>query len=302
MFDAIRRWRQDRVLKGAAIPDELWQEAFDALPFLAQYSDDEVGRLRDKVVLFLDAKAIVGAQEHDVTPLQRVVIALQACVLVLNLDLSLYDGWENVVVYPGEFIPNWEWEDEAGVMHTNHEPMAGEAMLRGPVVLSWPDVEASADWDEAGMNLVIHEFAHKIDMGSGDANGCPPLPAGMSAPEWRKTMASAYDDFCERVDGGEDTAIDPYAAEAPGEFFAVLSEVFFVDPGLLRDEYPEVYAQFARFYKQDPAARAAWSSTLGEAPIWGGTPCTPHRASRCTDRRSDRCNTERQERHRRAFP
>jgi MtfA peptidase len=256
MFDAIRRWRQERVLKGAAIPDDLWHEAFDALPFLVQYREDEVARLRDKVVLFLDAKAIVGAQGHEVTPLQRVVIALQACVLVLNLDLSLYDGWENVVVYPGEFIPKWEWEDEAGVIHTNDEPMAGEAMLRGPVVLSWPDVEASADWDEAGMNLVIHEFAHKIDMTSGDANGCPPLAAEMSAPAWRKTMASAYDDFCERVDGGEDTAIDPYAAEAPGEFFAVLSEVFFADPLLLRDEYPDVYAELAQFYKQDPAGRA----------------------------------------------
>ena len=185
MFEAIRNWRRERVLKRAAIPDALWHEALAALPFLDPCTDDEIARLRDLVVLFLDAKSIIGAQGHEVTPLQRVIIAMQACVLVLNLDLALYDGWESVVVYPGEFVPGWEWEDEAGVVHRNDEPMAGEAMLRGPVVLSWPDVAASADWEAAGMNLVIHEFAHKIDMRSGDANGCPPLPPGMSVPAWR---------------------------------------------------------------------------------------------------------------------
>ena len=255
VFEAIRKWRQQRVLQGAAVPDDLWQEAFESLPFLAIYTADEIARLRDKVVLFLDAKTIIGAQGHEVTPLQRVVIAIQACVPVLKLDLALFDGWEGVVVYPGEFIPGWEWEDEAGVVHKSDEPMAGEAMSRGPVVLSWPDVAASADWDAAGMNLVIHEFAHKIDMKSGDANGCPPLPAGMSMTTWRNVLGAAYDDFCARQDDGEDTEIDPYAAESPGEFFAVLSEVFFVDPVLLRDEYPDVYAQFGEFYRQDPAAR-----------------------------------------------
>ena len=68
-------------------------------------------------------------------------------MLVLNLDMALYDGWENVIVYPGEFMPGWEWEDDAGVVHRNDEPLAGEAMPGGPVVLSWPDVEACADWE-----------------------------------------------------------------------------------------------------------------------------------------------------------
>jgi len=175
-------------------------------------------------------------------------------VLILNLDLAFYDGIETVVLYPGEFVPGWEYEDEFGVMHEYGDSLAGEAMEKGPVVLSWPDVEASADWELSGMNLVIHEFAHKIDMRNGSANGCPPLPAELPAADWMKAMRRAYDDFCARVDRGEDTAIDPYASENAGEFFAVLSEVFFADPPLLRDEYPDVYAQFTRFYRQDPAA------------------------------------------------
>jgi Mlc titration factor MtfA (ptsG expression regulator) len=255
MFQALRNWRRGRVLRRAAIPDALWHDAVAALPFLGVYGEDELARLREIVVLFLDAKSIVGARGHEVTPLQRVVIAIQACLVVLNRDLSLYDGFENVIVYPDEFVPGWQWEDEAGVVHRNADPLAGEAMPGGPVVLSWPDVEASADWQACGMNLVIHEFAHKIDMRSGDANGCPPLSPDMSARAWNAAMNAAYGDFCERVDRGEETAIDPYAGDSPGEFFAVLSEVFFAEPELLAREYPDVYAQFSAFYRQDPVAR-----------------------------------------------
>ena len=188
LFAALRRYRRKRILRNAALPDALWRDACDALPFLAAYTADGTGRLRDLVVLFLDAKSIVGAQGHDVTPLQRTIIAIQACVPVLNLDLALYDGFENIVVYPGEFVPGWEYEDEYGVVHRQDDALAGEAMHGGPVVLSWPDVEASADWDGAQMNLVIHEFAHKIDMRDGDANGCPPLPDDQSRDDWQRVM------------------------------------------------------------------------------------------------------------------
>jgi Mlc titration factor MtfA (ptsG expression regulator) len=257
MFTALRQWRRRRVLDSNSIPEGLWRDSLESLPFLAMYTDSEIARLRDKVVLFLHAKSVVGARGHLVTPRQRVVIALQACVLVLNLDLAIYDGWESVIVYPDEFVPGWEWEDEAGVVHRNEEAMAGEAMQGGPVILSWADVEASQDWNAAGMNLAIHEFAHKIDMGNGVANGCPPLPVDMPAHVWKNTMLGAYAHFQVRVNRGERTAIDPYAAESPSEFFAVLSEVFFVDPAVLSHEYPAVYQQFARFYRQEPAARSA---------------------------------------------
>jgi Mlc titration factor MtfA (ptsG expression regulator) len=255
MWQALRRWREGRILRAAALPEALWQASVAALPFLSMYTPAETARLRDKVVLFLHGKGIVGAAGHDVTPLERTVIAVQACVLVLNLDLALYDDFENVIVYPAEFVPRREWEDEAGVVHASRDILAGEAMPGGPVVLSWPDVEASADFAVSGMNLVIHEFAHKIDMRNGDADGFPPLPPGMSIAAWRTALTGAYDDFVARVERREETVIDPYAAEHPGEFFAVLSEVFFAAPHLLQGEYPDVYAQFAAFYRQDPAAR-----------------------------------------------
>ena len=256
MFGAIRNWRRRRTLATAAIPEPLWRQALDTLPFLAIYTEDEIRRLRERVVVFLSEKSIVGAAGFAVTPLMRVLIALQACAPALWLDEDCYDGWENVVVYPDEFIIAREFEDEAGVVHRQREQLAGESMPGGPVVLSWSDVEAGADWDSAGMNLVIHEFAHKLDMGNGDANGCPPLPAGMNPGDWQRTMSAAFEHFRARVESEEDTAIDPYAAESPAEFFAVVSEVFFAEPALLLHEYADVYDLLRRYYRQDPARRA----------------------------------------------
>jgi Mlc titration factor MtfA (ptsG expression regulator) len=121
------------------------------------------------------------------------------------------------------------------------------------VILSWADVENAGDAD--GVNVVIHEFAHKLDMLNGDANGFPPLHSGMSREAWGRAFTEAFKDLCRRVEAGEDTDIDPYAAEAPGEFFAVVSEAFFEMPDIVRETYPAVYAQLAEFYRQDPASR-----------------------------------------------
>jgi hypothetical protein len=121
------------------------------------------------------------------------------------------------------------------------------------VVLSWADVQG-ADIDD-GVNVVIHEFAHKLDMRNGDANGFPPLHADMQRQAWAQAFSSAYQDFCARVDEGEDTRIDPYAGESPAEFFAVLSEAFFETPDVVCSEYPAVYAQLVQFYRQEPLQR-----------------------------------------------
>ncbi|HEX3138225.1 MAG TPA: M90 family metallopeptidase [Casimicrobiaceae bacterium] len=271
MFEAIRNWRRRRTLATAAIPETLWRQALDELPFLAIYTEDEIRRLRERVVVFLSEKGIVGAAAFAVTPLMRVLIAMQACAPALWLDADCYDGWENVIVYPDEFIIAREFEDEAGVVHRHREQLAGESMPGGPVVLSWSDVEAGADWESAGMNLVIHEFAHKLDMRNGDANGCPPLPPDMRPNDWQRTMKIAYEHFRARVESEEDTAIDPYAAESPAEFFAVLSEVFFAEPALLLHEYADVYDLLRRYYRQDPARRSEllmdWDHVLpGDGP------------------------------------
>ena len=153
-------------------------------------------------------------------------------------------------------MPGWEYEDEDGVVHRQDDALAGEAMRGGPVILSWPDVAASADWDESRMNLVIHEFAHKIDMHDGDAERLSAAARRRGAARLAARDARRIRRFLRARRCGRGHGDRSVRGREPGEFFAVLSEVFFADPLLLRDEYPDVYAQFARFYRQDPAARA----------------------------------------------
>jgi Mlc titration factor MtfA (ptsG expression regulator) len=250
----FRKWRRARTLERHPLDAGLWHAVLERYPFTRALAADERGRLRDCVVLFLDEKTIVGAGGLEVNGEMRLAIAAQACMPILNLGLDFYRGWSEVIVYPGEFVAEYDYVDEDGVQHHVEEPMSGESWLAGPVVLSWADAERRG---EEGYNVVIHEFAHKLDMLNGDANGFPPLHSGMSSDEWSRVFGAAYEEFRARVEREERTAIDPYAAEAPAEFFAVLSEAFFEIPETVRAEHPAVYAQLAAFYRQDPAARPA---------------------------------------------
>ncbi|HEY6241881.1 MAG TPA: M90 family metallopeptidase, partial [Burkholderiales bacterium] len=208
-------------------------------------------RLKVLVLLFLSEKEMHGAHGLELTDEVRLSIAVQACLPILNLGLDVYHGWVGVVVYPGEFRVRKEEVDEHGIVHTFDEELAGEAWPGGPVILSWEDVELT----ERGYNVVIHEFAHKIHMdGAGDED-LPAARAGMDAAKWRETLEKAYGRFCADVDADRPTFIDPYAAEHPAEFFAVMSEAFFTESAVLARDWPELYQQLAQFYRQDPAGR-----------------------------------------------
>ena len=251
----LRDWRRSRVLKQGALDPDLWRAAVDRYPFIHALSDAELARLADLTMLFLHEKAIHGAGGMSVRDEMRIAIGAQASLLILNLGLDYYRGWVEIIVYPDEFVAEFEYTDEAGIAHRVEEPMTGEAWERGPVILSWADAQAAGRG--LNYNVVIHEFAHKLDMLNGDANGFPPLHAGMERARWADAFTAAYADFCRKVDSGEEIVIDDYAAQNPAEFFAVMSEAFFESPQHLRESYPDVYDQMARFYRQDPAARIA---------------------------------------------
>jgi MtfA peptidase len=251
----FRRWRRKRILGRARLDEKVWRAVLDRYDFLRALSGEEQSRLRDWVILFLHEKSIAGAGGLAVRDEMRVCIAAQACMLILNLDLDYYRGWVEVIVYPDEFVADYEYVDEDGVAHHVAEPISGESWLAGPVILSWADAEHGGG--DTGYNVVIHEFAHKLDMLNGDANGFPPLHPGMDRAEWTHIFKSAYEDFCNRLRSDGRTRIDEYAAESPAEFFAVLSEAFFEAPDAVLAEYRDVYRQLALFYRQDPDARLA---------------------------------------------
>ncbi len=253
MFAALRSWRRDRILRRSQLDPELWDRVWTRFGFVQRLTLEERGRLRDLVILFLHEKQISAAGGLELTDEMRLGIAIQACILILGLGLDSYAGWVEIIVYPDEFVPRHEFRNEHGLIETDDSSYSGQAWLQGPVILSWADVEYA--WVGDGANVVIHEFAHKLDMLNGDANGFPPLHSGMSREDWSKAFREAYDDLSGRVDRGQPSEIDPYAAESPAEFFAVLSEAFFETPELVKEAYAAVYQQLALFYRQDPAGR-----------------------------------------------
>jgi Mlc titration factor MtfA (ptsG expression regulator) len=268
MFGKFSDWmktrRRERALREFAVPDALWARTRARLPFLRHLCDADLARLRDTVSLFLAQKAFTPAHELELTDEICVGIATQACLPVLNLDLDLYRGWVGIIVYPGEFVIRKTVEDEAGVVHEVMHDASGEAWEGGPVILSWEDAQM-VEGDDA-YNVVIHEFAHKIDMVNGEADGHPPLfrrwHPDLTPAEWADVFDNAYDLFCARVDAvpqrrwaqfERTSLIDPYAADHPSEFFAVCSEALFVRPHAFEAEYPQLYRLLARYYRQDPA-------------------------------------------------
>jgi Mlc titration factor MtfA (ptsG expression regulator) len=235
-----------------ALDDGAWQAAL-ALPVFDGLDEAECQRLRKLAQWLLADKAFSGAGGLEMDAAMATTIAAFAVLPVLNLEEGWYAGWVEVVVYPGEFVFDGEQMDETGVVHHVRHARSGEAMAGGPLVLSWQDVQGSGRGE--GFNVVIHEFAHKLDMRNGSANGRPPLHAGMDPAVWANVWQAAYDEMCRRADGGEATQIDPYATESPAECFAVLSEYFFEVPHVLHAEYPALYGQLVQFYRQDSLAR-----------------------------------------------
>ena len=252
----LKRWREKRLLARRAIPDALWALTLARFHFLSWRSAADVARLRDMATLFLADKEFTGAHGLVVDDEMAVAIAAQACLPVLELGLVWYDGFKGVVVHADAVLAQREFVDDAGVVHEYEEELSGEAMHGGPVMLAWRDVADAGESAGEGYNVVVHEFVHVLDMHDGVPNGVPALPDRASRDAWIGVLTAEYDAFCARINAGEDTPLDPYAAEAPEEFFAVASEAFFVAPQDFRVEHPRLYELLRGFFKQDPAAHS----------------------------------------------
>ncbi len=255
LWSRWQRWRRARRLRRFRIPVRLWRQVEGQVLARYRLTAGERTRLHELASLFLQEKTIVGADGLAVDEAMRVVIAAQACLLILNLDLSDYAGFHEIIVYPDSFVVAHEVVDEIGVVHVEHRTLDGEAWDEGPVILGWADARPEAHVPGEGYNVILHEFAHKLDMNNGVANGMPPLHGDMDRRAWTAAFSAAFDHLQARLRHHRQTAIDPYAAESPAEFFSVVTEAFFETPQALWRAYPEVYDQLRRYYRQDPLAR-----------------------------------------------
>lgn len=234
----------------------LWRALRRDIPLLAALDDERADRLRGLTALFLRDKVITPLASLALDDAQRATLAALCCLPLLEFGAEGLHGWAQVLVYPDAFRVDRRHVDAAGVMHEWQDELAGESWEYGPLVLSWADVASDLANPREGYCVAVHEMVHKLDALDGALDGTPPLPRAWQR-EWARDFQQAYDAFAARVDRDEDTAIDPYAAEAPEEFFAVCSEYHFSDPALLEREMPVVAAQLRRLYGASPFAPVA---------------------------------------------
>ena len=254
MLNWLRQLLGGRRANATPIPDALWQATLVAYPFLAERPAADRQQLRALVGEFLAQKEFTGAHGLVVTDEMAVAIAAQACLPVLHLGLDWYSDFVGIVVHPGQMLARRETQDASGVVHRYSEVLAGEAMDRGPVTLSWQDVASAGEQAGQGYNVVIHEFVHKIDMKNGAPDGCPPLPSRAARAAWQAAMQPAYEAFCEQVTiadrfGGQPPWLDAYGATAPAEFFAVACEAYFVNRERFTQDFAALTPLFDQFFK-----------------------------------------------------
>ncbi|MEZ4403565.1 MAG: zinc-dependent peptidase [Kofleriaceae bacterium] len=254
MFAWLRARRRARLM-AQPVPAS-WDRIIDANVALARgLTPDQRRALSARVSAFIGATSWEGCGGLELTEEVQVTIAAQACLLTLGRADDLYTDVESILVYPSTLVrpprPLGLFEQPtAPVGHGT--AILGEAMLRGPVVLAWDAVQAGGRGERPG-NVVLHEFAHKLDMATGHIDGTPPLARRADRTRWAEVCARVYALHRARVDAGWATAMDPYGATNEAEFFAVATETYFTRPAELAWEHPDLYQVLADFYRLELA-------------------------------------------------
>lgn len=246
-MEFFKRHRELSILRDGKIPYTLWQGVVSQIPLIRVLPTRVKARLRVLASLLLQEKIFTGAAGMEIKPEMLVTIAAQACLPILELGLEAYSGWRQVIVYPDAFQVDRNITDENGVVHRQSSALSGEAWLEGPLILSWQDVRRDSFHSSPGRNVVIHEFAHKLDMLNGRANGMPPLSPGMPIEAWTRALSEAYETLLSQ--SHHDSCINPYAATNPAEFFAVACEYYFTAAQVLKRSCPAVYEQLRLYFR-----------------------------------------------------
>ncbi len=254
MFAWSKKRRRAKIL-AKPFPDE-WRRVLAKNVALYRFlSEEESAKLHGHLRLFMTEHEWEGCGGQTITDEIKVTISAQACLLTLGRDADEYRMVRAILVYPAAYFAPVEEADEAGIMAVDDEGREGEAWPQGMVVLSWRDARHDARRRD-GRNLVLHEFAHQLDMGDGVVNGTPALYDADLFGRWKLVMTREFEALKERASKNQKGVLDAYGAEDEGEFFAVATEAFFERPVDLRHQHPELYGLFKDYYRQDPAARA----------------------------------------------
>lgn len=221
-----------------------WKETIHKyVPVAAKMPRERRAELYQLTMRFMTEKRFIGCQGLKVTEDMAVIIASQACLLLLGREHAFYPTLNEIYIYPCIFSP--EGSDL---------PHIGASYASGPVVLSWNHSCYGLDHPHDGHNVVLHEFAHQLDQETGLYNGTPIFEDYELYAVWQKAMKGGFDRLQRLMLADQETVINPYGATGLEEFFAVATEAFFEIPERLRGAYPRVYMQLRDYYRLDPVS------------------------------------------------
>jgi MtfA peptidase len=255
-YPSWRAWQRRKV---AAQPFAAsWRKILRRrVPMVQRLPVDLQLQLKKHMQVFIAEKPFIGCAGLQITPEMRVVVAAQACLLLLNRPADYFRNVRQILMYPDAFVVQRSVTDSAGVQQDHRQALAGESWSQGQVILSWQDTLEGAAVADDGRNVVIHEFAHQLDQENGKATGAP-LPnlgdRNYSAQRWQQVMSQAFVQLEYEAEHGIAGLLNHYGAQDPAEFFAVVSEVFFEQGAALAAHYPAVYRELCAYYRVNPAS------------------------------------------------
>ncbi len=248
---AQRRWKRSKLLQ-MPLTDDQRTVLKKRIPFYSKLPAEHCARLEGLINRFLDEITLIGQEDLEVTEEVKLVIAAQACLLIVGRPGAWFQTLKTVLIYPSAF-ENKSARYQGHVEQRGGRVHAGESWMRGPVVLAWDHSLRGALIDDDGHNLVMHEFAHQLDEATGLSDGAPLLDKDQNAARWARVFQEAYDRLQRAAASGRSSVFDAYGATAPAEFFAVAVETFFEKPREMQQEEPAVYEELSRYFGLDPA-------------------------------------------------
>ena len=256
----LLRWiraRRRRRLTAEPFPTEWTRILERGLPWYADLTAAEQARLKADLRTLVAEKNWEGCGGLVLTDEMRVATAATAALLLLGLEHDFYPNVHSILIYPTGYRAPTRSVRPDGIVTEELSPRLGEAWLDGPVVLSWSDLQRGNQHGRDGRNLVLHEFAHKLDMLDGRVDGLPPAVSPSQHAAWQEVLTSAQRELMQRLAQGRPPLLTPYPPDDPAELFAVASECFIEQPDALCRHYPKLYGMLRDYYRQDPARRTA---------------------------------------------
>jgi Mlc titration factor MtfA (ptsG expression regulator) len=251
VFGFFKRRRRQK-LQGESFPPS-WLEIIERnVRYYAYLPGSDRKELEGRVQIFMAEKSFEGCGGLVLTDEIKITIAAQACLLLLHRKTDVYPRLISILVYPAAYVAKSVEPIGGSVALEGEQVRLGEAWKSGVVIVSWAELEATSQGQTFGHNLVLHEFAHQLDMEDGAADGTPILEGRSRYERWAKIFGEEYDRLRRDSALGRYSVLDDYGATNPSEFFAVATECFFEKAGVLQKRHPELYEELKAFYHQDP--------------------------------------------------